>query len=360
MSPIAPVLNTVTTPSQQYFCFSSSNALVVYSKGEQTAQIKEFPEWVRCIAVSSDETQIIVASGKKIFLHDFPTLNLISSVEAEKKPIAMAFTDKMEVLLADKTGRAHKWTNEQQEKSKEFKDRSDPLSKEEIASVRPSSILGHLSVLTDLAYDPSGRVLTSDKDWKIRVSSYPQAYNIENFCLGHTEFISRIILIPGVKDRLVSGSGDGYIRYWDHSTGQELSSVLLPLEESELESIPITFLNSTLLIAARGNKLFLIEIGDQLKIVGEHSCASKVLTGCTFGDLQVISCLDAPYFHIFTVVDQKFVSEPDGLVKQLSQHLVSVDDALKMEILNEKMEQLLARTTANLKEQKKKRRFNNE
>lgn len=35
----------------------------------------------------------------------------------------------------------------------------------------------------------NSHVITCDRDEKIRVSRYPNAYNIETFCLGHTEWV---------------------------------------------------------------------------------------------------------------------------------------------------------------------------
>jgi tRNA (guanine-N(7)-)-methyltransferase subunit TRM82 len=32
-------------------------------------------------------------------------------------------------------------------------------------------------------------LITSDRDEKIRVTSYPDTYNIQAFCLGHTKYV---------------------------------------------------------------------------------------------------------------------------------------------------------------------------
>lgn len=49
-------------------------------------------------------------------------------------------------------------------------------------------IVGHVSMVTDMVLTPDDKyVITSDRDEHIRVSRYPNGYNIETFCLGHTE-----------------------------------------------------------------------------------------------------------------------------------------------------------------------------
>ena len=89
----------------------------------------------------------------------------------------------------------------------------------------PSLLLGHLSQLLDLSLSHDGDlVLTADRDEKIRVSRFPNAYNIENFCLGHTEFVTCLCLAEE-KDQIVSGSGDGTLRLWNYREGAELFSL---------------------------------------------------------------------------------------------------------------------------------------
>jgi len=51
-------------------------------------------------------------------------------------------------------------------------------------------LLGHFSMLLDMVLSfNNSHVITCDRDEKIRVSKYPNAYNIEAFCLGHTELV---------------------------------------------------------------------------------------------------------------------------------------------------------------------------
>ena len=103
--------------------------------------------------------------------------------------------------------------------------------KERVVQFEHQLLLGHVSLLTDLAYvrldkddSPSGRsrdyIITSDRDEHIRVSrGIPQAYVTEGFCLGHTEFISKICAPHRKRRLLVSGGGDDFLLVWDWISG---------------------------------------------------------------------------------------------------------------------------------------------
>lgn len=83
--------------------------------------------------------------------------------------------------------------------------------------------LGHLSMLLDVAVSPDDRyVLTADRDEKIRVSWALAPHSIEAFCLGHTEFVSRIFVVPDHPELLLSSSGDCTLRLWEYRRGREL------------------------------------------------------------------------------------------------------------------------------------------
>ncbi|KAM5281201.1 tRNA (guanine-N(7)-)-methyltransferase non-catalytic subunit WDR4 [Ctenodactylus gundi] len=83
--------------------------------------------------------------------------------------------------------------------------------------------LGHLSMLLDVTLSPDDRfVLTADRDEKIRVSWASAPHCIESFCLGHTEFVSRILVVPGHPKLLLSSSGDCTLRLWEYRSGRQL------------------------------------------------------------------------------------------------------------------------------------------
>ena len=105
-------------------------------------------------------------------------------------------------------------------------------------------LLGHVSLLTDIACasvphasgKPRSYILTADRDEHVRVSrGIPQAHIIEGYCLGHTEFISKICIPPSHPNLMVTGGGDDYLLLWDWLSGCVHQKVdLLPI----LESIP--------------------------------------------------------------------------------------------------------------------------
>merc|ERR1719209_2382994 len=83
-------------------------------------------------------------------------------------------------------------------------------------------LLGHLSMLLDLRITLDSKfVITADRDEKIRVSNFPNSYNIHNYCLGHGDFVTSLGILS--EDFLLSGSGDGTVRVWRFLEGTEVA-----------------------------------------------------------------------------------------------------------------------------------------
>ncbi|KXT14980.1 hypothetical protein AC579_7764 [Pseudocercospora musae] len=117
---------------------------------------------------------------------------------------------------------------EAQMKQKNFTARKDPLKFDH------KLLLGHVSMLTDMKFvlkkvegQHRGYILTADRDEHIRVSrGPPQAHIIEGFCLGHTQFVSKICQV-GSGDLLVSGGGDDWIGVWKWSDFKLLKKIYM-------------------------------------------------------------------------------------------------------------------------------------
>lgn len=53
-------------------------------------------------------------------------------------------------------------------------------------NIHGSLVLGHASVITSFLLSHDGQyIITADRDEHIRVSRYPNGYDIERYCLGH-------------------------------------------------------------------------------------------------------------------------------------------------------------------------------
>ena len=88
-------------------------------------------------------------------------------------------------------------------------------------------LLGHVSLLTDIVCATAASecgtreyIITSDRDEHIRISrDVNQAHIIENYCLGHTEFVSKLCVLPTHPHLLLSGGGDDYLLLWNWRLG---------------------------------------------------------------------------------------------------------------------------------------------
>ena len=71
-------------------------------------------------------------------------------------------------------------------------------------------------MLLDIKLSKNGKfIITCDRDEKLRVSHFPNSYNIHNFCLGHTDFVTCLDMFNHDDNLMVSGSGDGTLKVWD-------------------------------------------------------------------------------------------------------------------------------------------------
>ena len=119
----------------------------------------------------------------------------------------------------------------------------DSCDKATAATAKDSTrrlLLGHTaSILTGMQITPSSSggkkfILTADRDEKVRVSCFPETYNIHGYLLGHTAFISAMDAVSGgsnsPRSLCVTGSGDGTVRLWDYQTCKEVGMVPVVLQ----------------------------------------------------------------------------------------------------------------------------------
>lgn len=94
------------------------------------------------------------------------------------------------------------------------------------SNVGQTLLLGHVSMLTDIALiEREGRsyIVTADRDEHIRVSrGIPQAHIIENYCFGHTDFVSKLCFPQSAPHLMISGGGDDDLYVWEWKSGKLL------------------------------------------------------------------------------------------------------------------------------------------
>ncbi|ORX62417.1 WD40 repeat-like protein [Hesseltinella vesiculosa] len=208
-----PFTNLVHHPKDPLLVLSNGSHFLVVNTS--TGQVeKEYPqeqptkfqELHRLLAFNADGSQLVTTGENKLLqVYDTKTWDLVLTRPVNKRAIAVTFTnDGSTMIVADKFG--------------------DAFCHPNVASTKDDlePILGHVSMVTDLALsDDEKYIITSDRDEHVRVSHYPNGYNIESFCLGHTDAVTNVHLVPWQKDRLVSTGGDCTLRLWDFVKGSQ-------------------------------------------------------------------------------------------------------------------------------------------
>lgn len=210
------------------------------------------------MALTADEKTILVADK----FGDVYALPLIPSADDSLDGGAAAAAAALQeaTLLARKGANnltVHTQRNirslEEQARQRAAKAAQQQQQKDAGPSFKQDLLLGHVSMLTSIAaVSADGRpyILTGDRDEHIRVSrGITQAHVIENFCLGHTSFISTICLPQ--PDLLVSGGGDSELFAWDWKAGVLKSKVEL-LQHAKNEAN--------------------VDDGDKIAVTGLHPC----------------------------------------------------------------------------------------
>ncbi|XP_076177827.1 tRNA (guanine-N(7)-)-methyltransferase non-catalytic subunit wuho [Ptiloglossa arizonensis] len=159
------------------------------------------------VTFSNDGKYFFVCTNRKqLCLYERRNQNLLLNRTLARAASKVRFTPSNDIVVADKAGDAYLFSN----------------NKSDYGIL----LLGHLSMLLDvLVTQDEKHIITTDRDEKIRVSMFPNSYNIVSYCLGHKKFVTNILELPHDKTVLVSCGGDGIFILWDYKTGEELLSV---------------------------------------------------------------------------------------------------------------------------------------
>ena len=273
--PVIPVLIVIPDQSNSLFAIQQNPIQV------QTIRTADDTAIVSCCVSPAGRILVFVSQAKLLSVYTYGEdtgwlqTNYMQIPFKSTQSMCVTNSEK-DLLLADKSGTVYAMS---------LHDTVD------LASL--PSILGHCSILTSVrTNETDDYVITTDSEGKIRISHYPNAYNIHTFLLSHTEFISHISFLPGSPYKLVSASGDGSVKLWDF-----VSSVLC--STLSFSSAPIFLLDvsaeGTVVVAVEGKtNLYFVTIQDNtLTLIHVVELQSQPCSGCfVWEDLCLISMRD--------------------------------------------------------------------
>ena len=185
------------------------------------------PKKICAIVLTPDEKNILVGDkfGDVYLLPLHPTEGWTPPVPRQDQS-QRPFTPSATELTVHTKGNLEALKQQRQQRA--------PQPKKEGPQFEHKLLLGHVSLLTDVAITEipvelrtRQYILTADRDEHIRVSrGITQAHIIENYCLGHREFVSKLCLVPWNPELLVAGSGEPALKVYHWRTGKLLDEEL--------------------------------------------------------------------------------------------------------------------------------------
>lgn len=142
-------------------------------------------------------------------------------------------------------------------------------------------LLGHFATVTTIAKGKK-YIASGDREGRIRVSRFPDAFVIQSFCLGHSEFVTSLTW-TGVSERLLSSGGEGCVRLWDSTTGDEIACLNVGEIDVVRECVKEEVVITSIALHPQNEDAFLFVL---------HSCSAVFsATGLREGVLGNVVCL---------------------------------------------------------------------
>jgi len=243
---------------------------------------------------------------------------------------------------------------EAQQKQKLFTPRKEVLAFEH------KLLLGHVSMLTDATFatrdfegKTRGYIITADRDEHIRISrAAPQSHIIEGFCLGHTEFVSKLCLVPGT-DLLISGGGDDWIGIWDWpnyslktsiNIREHLSKYLVATPEDKDPQVAVSGIWALPIANRQGSNAVVIaceKVPALLVLAPSSADDSTMKVTVVEQQLQGMFPLDVTYFaqHMVVSLDARSNEQKRLMALQLSANDDGSIEATRDEVYDDTVKQ---------------------
>jgi tRNA (guanine-N(7)-)-methyltransferase subunit TRM82 len=181
---------------------------------------------------------------------------------------------------------------------------------------RQRLLLGHTASMLTGVCIVRNRIITADRDEKIRVSSFPESYVIEGFLFGHLAYVTSIDSVAeDAKDSLVvSCGGDKTIRLWNLDTMQQISELPISEDDNDKEGGSSELIPTDVTIDPDGGKVAVIF--DQSNRIDVYKVESGSTEKATLTLVQSLVCPSEPLCVTFQNKDTLLVlmREPDFLI----------------------------------------------
>ncbi|VDO42549.1 unnamed protein product [Haemonchus placei] len=210
----------------------------------------------------------VATSAKTVLILNLPSLKVQRCFRIPKAPTSITFDQNdSHVVVGDRAGHVCRYTVATTSTSGYTDMNGDWCSCE------GGPLLGTISMVLDVAISEDGRyLLVADRDEKVRISRYPQAYAIQSFCLGHSAYVSTIALHGG---RLFSSGGDSVVHEWDMERGTCLSRSE-KVSENPVRRMCICEAENKVCIAAIAGTLLTV-LDEKLKVVNKFSSSDPLM-----------------------------------------------------------------------------------
>ncbi|RCN24029.1 hypothetical protein ANCCAN_30282 [Ancylostoma caninum] len=128
-------------------------------------------------------------------------------------------------------------------------------------------------MVLDVAISQDGRyLLAADRDEKIRVSRYPQAFVVQSFCLGHLAYVGSVA-VHG--DHVFSSGGDSIVYEWDIESGKPIAQSEKVGEDPVRRVCVLPKGDLFHVVAAAGKTLYVLD--DKLHLVKAIEAPSDIM-----------------------------------------------------------------------------------
>ncbi|CAE7193695.1 unnamed protein product, partial [Rhizoctonia solani] len=222
---------TVAICGSQIFALDSQSGAVETSTTVHSAE-KNVSSVIRIGAVD-EAYQHLVTSGddKRLRVWSIHDLKELSCREIPKRANSLRLSqDGQTILVADKFGDIFSYPLVPPESTPQPQPTETPGSKCVAVAMHDNPhgtlILGHASIVIDFVLTHGEKqVISADRDEHIRVSWFPEGWDVDRYCQGHKKFVSALEIPLCAPSVLVSGGGDPELYVWEYKTGKNIARI---------------------------------------------------------------------------------------------------------------------------------------